>query len=95
MTAYNFFFKEERQKLLQEKRKTFKPTKKANGRVKHGVGFALMAKTIAKRWKQLGPEERAKYDELADQSLKQQKEKMRKYKAQVSLLRTMPKEAGK
>ncbi len=51
-SAYNIFFKEERQKIMSQEHKS--------------LGFENLAKTIGGRWKQmLSDEERAPYKEKA------------------------------
>lgn len=70
LTAYNFFFQEQRQKLLDE----FPAPKKGKrgGKRSHGrVGFAELAHLVSNKWRSITAMERLPYDELAV------KEKMR------------------
>lgn len=62
LSAYNWFFQTERQKILEET-----PTRKeGKPRRSHGkIGFADLARMIAAKWKSLSKEERATYDEKA------------------------------
>ena len=68
LSAYNLFFKHERQKLLDErsavaaaaaagKNGTSKPTA--------GVGFAELAQTIGAKWKKISAEDKAHFEGLA------------------------------
>lgn len=51
-SAYNIFFKEERQKIMTQEHKS--------------LGFENLAKTIGARWKRmLNDEEKAPYEEMA------------------------------
>jgi hypothetical protein len=78
LSAYNLFFKDEREKLVSagpQGRKV--AAKAAKGEVekiedlgrKHkkssGIGFANLAKTIAAKWNDMSPEERKPYEDLA------------------------------
>jgi len=51
LSAYNIFFKEEREKLLEEQRRAREL----------GIGFANLAKTVAAKWKQLSDEEKVPF----------------------------------
>lgn len=67
LTAYNYFFQEERKRLLADL-----PSQKGKGKRGHGkVGFSELAHIVSKKWKALSPIQRLPYDELAA------KEKMR------------------
>lgn len=62
LSAYNWFFHSERQKILEETpiRKEGKP------RRSHGkIGFADLARMIAAKWKSLSKEDRASFDAKA------------------------------
>lgn len=62
LSAYNWFFQTERQRILDET-----PTRKeGKPRRSHGkIGFADLARMIAAKWKSLSKEERQSYDEKA------------------------------
>ena len=54
LSAYNYFFRQERQRLLREE----------NDLVK-ALGFKGFAKYIGQEWKKIGPQERAQYKDMA------------------------------
>lgn len=58
LSAYNIFFKAEREKMIRVR------SKGANG---PGIGFANLAKTIACKWKDLDEESRSPFEALAAQ----------------------------
>jgi HMG (high mobility group) box len=58
-SAYNIFFKDERANLLAERQINDPAIESVK------IGFEAMAKTIGKRWKELGAEELSRYKELA------------------------------
>jgi HMG-box domain len=62
LSAYNWFFQMERQKILEET-----PTRKeGKPRRSHGkIGFADLARMIAAKWKSLSKEDRVTFDEKA------------------------------
>jgi HMG-box domain len=63
LSAYNFFFKMERAKILQEIPDVAKERKP---RRSHGkIGFKELATRISSKWKSLSMEERAPFDEMA------------------------------
>ena len=57
LTAYNLFFREERQKMLENRARNNSPK----------IGFAAMARTVSTRWKAIDQSERELYLELAAQ----------------------------
>lgn len=70
LSAYNIFFKDEREKLIAE-RKRLKELAEAEAKAckeagqpkpARGIGFANLAKTIAAKWNTLDPETRAPYE---------------------------------
>ena len=60
LNAYNFFFGEQRQKMLEE-REALPPSERLPG----SDMFAAMGRAVADRWKKLSPEEKKKYQLLA------------------------------
>ena len=81
LSAYNFFFQNERKKLLE-----IMPTRsEGKPRRSHGkCGFAQMAKIIAKKWsdKEIDPEEKSLFEELARKEKLRYKQEMALYKIQ-------------
>ena len=82
LSAYNFFFREERERWLQERkqqqeqlqqRKQGSPAKRSHLSAekidKSREVFSAMGKEIAKRWKALDDTERLKYKEMAEQDM--------------------------
>ena len=77
LSAYNFFFQNERKKLLN----TMPTRPQGKPRRSHGkCGFAQMAKIIAKKWSdnEIDPKEKSCFEELV------RKEKLR-YKKEMAL----------
>ena len=61
LSAYNIFFRTERQKILDNT-----PAPEYKPRRSHGkMGFAEMARTIAGRWKAITPEEKMHFEHLS------------------------------
>lgn len=74
LSAYNFFFKDERNRILNSisSSSDYYEKDQNRGRVGlvHGkIGFEDLAKLIGTRWKETGPEERAPYEKLASDEL--------------------------
>lgn len=61
LSAYNYFFRDERERWLAERETQGSHTEKAREL------FSIMGKAIAQRWKSLNAEEVAKYDRIAEQ----------------------------
>ena len=79
LSAYNYYFAFERQKLLAE-RKTGQEGSK-------GIGFANMGRTIANRWNNLKLHEKTQFQELA------KKDKIR-YKKEMDISVRYPSTPG-
>ena len=75
-TAYNLFFKHHRELLLESL-----PIRRRKPRNSHGkIGFTSLAQTIAARWKTISDEEKAYFQELADQDRARYKREMKVWK---------------
>lgn len=73
LSAYNFFFQEERAKIIEEREHgggkdspTTSPTHKKQRYQRNGTGFEDLAKEISKRWKSIGKERLDECTGLAD-----------------------------
>jgi hypothetical protein len=69
LSAYNLFFREQRQELLGDEVSSAYPvtdqTKRKHRRSHGKIGFQQMANIIGKKWKSLAPDERKKYEDIA------------------------------
>jgi len=94
LSAYNFFFKEEREKILKivlaEDPKTVENDPESEdfindemmGRLKKDggkVSFEEMGKLIGQRWKNIDPDRLSKYSELAAEDTERYKKEMQSY----------------
>jgi hypothetical protein len=94
LSAYNFFFKEEREKILKvvlaEDPTTVQPDPEADdfleeehiGRLKKEggkVSFEEMGKIIGQRWKNIDPDRLSKYSEMAAEDTERYKTEMQAY----------------
>jgi len=72
LSAYNLFFREERERMLNEHRQTAQAARGDTNEPlpEPKIGFENMAKTIGKRWKALSEEEMARYKDLAKEDMK-------------------------
>ncbi len=82
LTAYNLFFKEQRELILAERRQSNNALDKSMlsrlaKRRQNGVGFEEMGKMIGQRWKELGSEMRLLYEAKA-------KEEKRRYSDELA-----------
>lgn len=77
MSAYNIFFKEQREKLIAE-RETLASEKGDNLRTGSQF-FSHLGKTIGRRWKDLPAEERSRFEHMAKLELEKYRETMKKY----------------
>ena len=87
LSAYNFFFKEERQRLLELlPAKEDVPDQKKQKRKKesHGkIGFENLAKEIGKRWQELSDDQSSSYKEKASEDMKRYKQEMDMFLAEA------------
>jgi len=86
LSAYNLFFQTQRKEMIAGLPKPVKKTSsKRRSRKVHGVGFADMARTIAKRWKGLEKTEKEPFE-------KQAKIEKDRYLAEMAVWRKAEKE---
>ena len=79
LTAYNYFFHDARQHLLQ----TLPASDKKLKAGRHGkIGFAHLAKTISAQWKAIGVEQKIYYANLANEEKMRYRNEMAAYKEQ-------------
>lgn len=85
LSAYNIFFKDERQRILDRIPDPVVATdgdeisarKRNNKKSPHGkIGFESLAKMIGQRWQEIGPEEIEYYKVKADEDKKRYQEEM-------------------
>jgi hypothetical protein len=100
LSAYNVFFKEERNRILDtipdsEAKEPSKSTRKRKKRPHGKIGFESLAKAIGKRWQSLSVEELAIYKAKAQEDMKRYKAEMEvhvdseaKQKHDVSMMAT-------
>jgi hypothetical protein len=78
LSAYNFFFQDERKLLLQN---LPGPEQSKKPRRSHGkIGFAEMARTIAAKWKSVTPELKMEHEFLAAHDLERYESEMKVWK---------------
>jgi len=98
VNAYNFFFKEERQKIIAERisqqkassatdtrtERQPKPSKKR--KASHGiVGFSELGKIVGERWKKLSDDQKEKYFALAAQDKERYRVEQKNYKNSMKI----------
>jgi hypothetical protein len=83
LSAYNYFFREQRNLMLEERTRQKEtgtlpeePPVDPSGDKKKSSLFAMMGKTIAKRWRELTPDQHEQYKELANEDLKRYRKEM-------------------
>ena len=90
LSAYNIFFKEERQRILEKIPEGEEEDAKGSGDAKtrkrkkrpHGkIGFENLAKVIGQRWQELTPEQVEYYKSKANEDMKRYKDQMEDYLA--------------
>jgi hypothetical protein len=100
---FNFFFREEREKLMAERssgigplaeadRQSLAAGKDANTRKKEL--FALVGKMIAERWKQVTPSERERLKKLADDDMVRFNDEMSEYQINIARKKRVKEEAA-
>ena len=86
LSAYNFFFQEERSRLLGVPPCTEDEKKRRKHRKSHGkIAFTDLARHIGQKWKELAPEDKTEYE-------KKQQEDRRRYHRELTLFDKMIKE---
>uniref|UniRef100_A0A7S3LF74 HMG box domain-containing protein n=1 Tax=Amphora coffeiformis TaxID=265554 RepID=A0A7S3LF74_9STRA len=76
LSAYNFFFREQRAKILEEREEEATRTGQAPDK---SDLFAILGKTIAARWKAQDEDQRAKYKKMAQDDMKRYRVEMDQY----------------
>ena len=79
LTAYNFFFHDERLKLLEELPERRAPGSRKKGRGHGKIAFADMAKVISAKWKVISTERTIYYANLANQDKFRYREQMQAF----------------
>ena len=83
LSAYNLFFKDEREKLLNRGKTGVGDDASDAGKKKpSGIGFANLAKTIAAKWNELAPDLRAPYEEIASKEKAKYDEAVAKWRVE-------------
>jgi hypothetical protein len=89
LSAYNFFFQEERAKLLgqeviEEEHDDPRERKKRRHRKAHGkIGFTQLAKHVGQVWRTLDAETRTSYDVKCQEAKKKHAAELEEYEAQL------------
>lgn len=81
LSAYNFFFREERAKILEEREEEARRTGQTQDK---SDLFAILGKTIAARWKTVDDENRKKYKEMAADDMKRYRAEMDQYHESIA-----------
>ena len=98
LSAYNLFFKKQREEMLGDQAKQFEITSqvKRKHRKTHGkIGFAEMAKSIGQKWKSLQPEAKREYEEAAQKQKEIYQSAMKEYKVKKKALEKEERKARK
>eukprot|EP00522_Entomoneis_paludosa_P007989 CAMPEP_0172448854 /NCGR_PEP_ID=MMETSP1065-20121228/7769_1 /TAXON_ID=265537 /ORGANISM="Amphiprora paludosa, Strain CCMP125" /LENGTH=301 /DNA_ID=CAMNT_0013200443 /DNA_START=130 /DNA_END=1035 /DNA_ORIENTATION=+ len=77
LSAYNIFFAEERKKLLE----VLPVREKGKPKDSHGkLGFAAMARIVAKKWKEIEPADKVYFDRMAEQDKRRYNKEMENWR---------------
>ena len=83
LSAYNLFFKHERERLLESN------TERSEGRFKRKIGFGALAQFIAQKWKNTDDERREYFRDLAAEDMvRYKREKAEWKKAEKAIEKT-------
>jgi len=77
LSAYNLFFRDQRELMLMSL-----PRSKSNGRGPGKISFQDLAKTIGAKWKDVDPQERARYEAIASQGREKYRKTVEEWKQQ-------------
>mmetsp|Transcript_1700 Transcript_1700/g.2584 ORF Transcript_1700/g.2584 Transcript_1700/m.2584 type:complete len:221 (+) Transcript_1700:70-732(+) len=83
LSAYNLFFRSERERLLNIPRQ--KPVVKQGRRAKSGIGFAGLAQQIASKWKSLDVKARRVFQDQAFEEKQRYKKEVELWKKEQAL----------
>jgi len=89
LSAYNYFVREERQRIASEKERAEKAGEKTSQRPagKNNKEFSAVGKMVAERWRELSTEDREKYQKLAEQDMNRYLREMNDYQLKVAKTR--------
>lgn len=89
LSAYNYFFREQRVVWLESKPDVLDKTKsyqpEPDGRKVKSRLFETMAKEIARRWKEIPPSIRQRYVELAEADMKRYRAELEEYQNKIAI----------
>jgi len=88
LSAYNFFFREQRAKILEEREE--EAAQRGQAPDKSDL-FAILGKTIAARWKAQDEDQRAKYKQMAQDDMKRYRTEMDQYHETIAKSYVAPK----
>jgi len=97
LSAYNYFFRDERARILEERKIRGKGdgSNSSTDDCKGGDLFSALGKIIAKRWKELGAEEAEKFKDMAVEDMKRYRRDMEEYNAEAALQSRLHTELGR
>lgn len=89
LSAYNYFFREQRVLWLDTKPDVLDKTKEfapePDGRKVKSRLFETMAKEIARRWKEIPPSIRQRYVSMAEQDMKRYRSELEQYQNKIAI----------